>query len=84
MNPREITLAVVVASTIIYLGGLVIYDLFAYVTWGNHATISVVVRDLFRMWPWVAVVTGFVLGLLTGHIGWAQKDQSSDDTRPTS
>jgi hypothetical protein len=82
MNPREITLAVVVLSTLVYVGGLVAYDVFAFVRWGNQATISVVVRDLARAWPWVGVVVGFFLGLITGHIGWAQKDQESDDTRP--
>lgn len=42
------------------------FDLFAYLKWGNPGTISVVLYDIARAYPWIALALGFVMG----HIFW--------------
>ena len=62
MGKASVTDAVIIA--VIFAG--LLYDLFAYVKWGNEATLSVRIFRLAKDWPMLP----FLFGVLVGHWFW--------------
>lgn len=62
MNINRLTLFVILIATLLLAG----YDLFIFMTLGNDATISIVMKQLCEQYP----VIPFVAGFICGHIFW--------------
>ena len=60
------TLALFLATVVAWLG-LELYFVFT-----KQPTISERVRDLYRQWPALGLLSGLVIGLLLGHFFWSQ------------
>lgn len=48
--------------------GVIGYDLFAYVRWGNEATISRVCLETANHYRGFAILAAFAVGVLFGHL----------------
>lgn len=60
-----------VITAVVLVGALVLlvaYDLFAYAAGGNEATISRLCLDTANRYRALAMIAGFVAGVLFGHL----------------